>query len=143
MKAVSQILANKPSEVYSVSSEKTVFEALEIMMDKNISALLVMENASLKGIFTERDYARKIALQGKSSKDTLVSAIMTTELITVSPKDSIDFCMTIMTERHIRHLPVIENNKICGMVSIGDVVKTIIEVQQSTIQQLESYINSY
>jgi CBS domain-containing protein len=143
MKAVSQILANKPSVVYSVAPETTVFEALEVMMKKNISALLVMENGELKGIFTERDYARKIALQGKSSKDTSVSMIMTADLITVSAKDTIDYCMNIMTERHIRHLPVVENNTVTGMVSIGDVVKTIIEVQQSTIEQLESYINSY
>lgn len=143
MKAVKQILANKPSNVYSVSPTATVFEALEEMMNKNISALLVMEDNQLKGIFTERDYARKIALKGKSSKDTRVSEIMTSQLITVSPDDTIDFCMNIMTERHIRHLPVVENGQICGMVSIGDLVKSIIEIQQSTIQQLESYINSY
>ena len=142
MKTVRQILDNKPSNVYSVSPSATVFEALEEMMNKNISALVVMENNQLKGIFTERDYARKIALKGKSSKDTPVSEIMTAELITVSPTDTIDYCMNIITERHIRHLPVMENNRICGMVSIGDVVKSIIEIQQSTIQQLESYINS-
>jgi CBS domain-containing protein len=143
MKTVNQILANKSSAVYSVSPQTTVFEALEVMMQKNISALMVMEGQTLMGIFTERDYARKIALQGKSSKETPVSAIMTTELITVSPKDTIDYCMNVMTQRHIRHLPVVENAIVCGMVSIGDVVKSIIEVQQSTIEQLESYINGY
>ncbi|MBC8053177.1 MAG: CBS domain-containing protein [Sphingobacteriaceae bacterium] len=143
MKAVKQILSSKPANVYSVSPSTTVFEALEEMMNKNISALVVMEGDQLKGIFTERDYARKIALAGKSSKDTPVSEIMTADLITVSPDDSIDFCMNIMTEKHIRHLPVVENNKISGMVSIGDAVKSIIEAQKSTIQQLESYINSY
>ena len=143
MKDVKQILANKPANVYSVSPPATVFEALEEMMNKNISALVVMEDGVLKGIFTERDYARKIALKGKSSKDTRVSEIMTAGLITVSPSDTIDYCMNIMTERHIRHLPVVDGDKICGMVSIGDVVKSIIEAQQSTIQQLESYINSY
>jgi CBS domain-containing protein len=142
MKAVKQILASKPSNVFSVSPSATVFEALEEMMNKNISALVVMDGTQLKGIFTERDYARKIALQGKSSKDTSVSEIMTSDLITISPDDTIDYCMGLMTERHIRHLPVMENNQICGMVSIGDVVKSIIEVQKSTIQQLESYINS-
>jgi CBS domain-containing protein len=143
MKTVKDILALKAAVVFSVSPEVTVFEALEIMMDKNISALLVMENQALKGIFTERDYARKIVLKGKSSKDTPVSEIMTAEnLITVSSKDTIDHCMNVMTQRHIRHLPVVDNNLVCGMVSIGDVVKSIIEVQQSTIQQLESYINS-
>lgn len=143
MKDVKQILANKPANVYSVSPAATVFEALEEMMNKNISALVVLEDGQLKGIFTERDYARKIALKGKSSKDTRVSEIMTAGLITVSPSDTIDYCMNIMTERHIRHLPVVDGDKICGMVSIGDVVKSIIEAQQSTIQQLESYINSY
>lgn len=142
MKTVSQILATKPSQVYSVSPETTVYEALEVMMDKNISALLVMEGNELHGIFTERDYARKIVLKGKSSKDTPVSEIMTASLITILPTDTIDYCMNIMTERHIRHLPVIENNQVCGMVSIGDAVKSIIEIQRSTIEQLESYINS-
>ncbi|MBC7913610.1 MAG: CBS domain-containing protein [Pyrinomonadaceae bacterium] len=142
MKTVKDILANKPAIVFSVKLNTTVFEALEIMMDKNISALLVMENEVLKGIFTERDYARKIVLQGKSSKDTPVSEIMTADLIKVSSKDTIDECMNIMTQKHIRHLPVVDNNVVYGMVSIGDVVKSIIEMQQSTIQQLESYINS-
>ena len=143
MKTVKKILAAKPDNVYSVSEKTTVFEALEVMMNKNISALLVMEENQLKGIFTERDYARKVALQGKSSKETPVSEIMTANLITIAPTDTIDYCMQIMTERHIRHLPVVENNVVCGMVSIGDVVKSIIEVQKSTIEQLESYINSY
>lgn len=143
MKSVSLILASKPSQIYSVNPTTTVFEALEVMMNKNISALVVMEGNDLKGIFTERDYARKIVLKGKSSKDTQVSEIMTADLITVSPTDSIDYCMNVMTERHIRHLPVVENTIVIGMVSIGDVVKSIIEVQRSTIEQLESYINSY
>jgi CBS domain-containing protein len=143
MKAVKQILAGKPAQVFSVSPQTTVFEALEVMMTKNISALAIMENMALKGIFTERDYARKIILKGKSSKDTPVSEVMTSEVITISPDDSIDYCMKLMTDRHIRHLPVVENNSVCGMVSIGDVVKSIIEAQKSTIEQLESYIKSY
>lgn len=143
MKTVNQILANKPTQLFSVNPSVTVFEALEVMMNKNISALVIMDGDALKGIFTERDYARKIVLKGKSSKDTLVSEIMTAELITVSPTDTIEYCMNIMTERHIRHLPVVENNTVIGMVSIGDVVKSIIEVQRSTIEQLESYINGY
>lgn len=142
MKAVSQVLANKPAQVFSVSPETTVFEALEVMMNKNISALVVMNGNELKGIFTERDYARKIVLKGKSSKDTPVSEIMTANLITITPEDSIEHCMNIMTEKHIRHLPVVENNLVCGMISIGDAVKSIIEVQRSTIEQLETYINS-
>lgn len=142
MKNVKDVLNDKGSVIFSVKPDATVFDALGIMMDKNISALLVMEANSLKGIFTERDYARKIVLKGKSSKDTSVSDIMTSDLISVSLTDSIDHCMNIMTEKHIRHLPVVENNIVCGMVSIGDAVKSIIEVQQSTIEQLESYINS-
>lgn len=143
MKTVNNILANKPTQLFSVNPSVTVFEALEVMMNKNISALVIMDVDTLKGIFTERDYARKIVLKGKSSKDTLVSEIMTADLITVSPTDTIEYCMNIMTERHIRHLPVVENNTVIGMVSIGDVVKSIIEVQRSTIEQLESYINGY
>lgn len=142
MKSVSQVLANKPTEVFSVSPQTTVFEALEVMMNKNISALVVMEGPKLKGIFTERDYARKIVLKGKSSKDTTVSEIMTADLIVIKPQDSIEHCMNIMTEKHIRHLPVMENDLVCGMISIGDAVKSIIEVQRSTIEQLETYINS-
>ena len=143
MKTVNQILDNKPTQIFSVNPSVTVFEALEVMMNKNISALVIMNGDTLKGIFTERDYARKIVLKGKSSKDTPVSEIMTANLITVSPTDTIEYCMNIMTERHIRHLPVVENNTVIGMVSIGDVVKSIIEVQRSTIEQLESYINGY
>lgn len=143
MKTVKQILSGKPLNVYSVTPQATVFEALEEMMNKNISALVVVEENELKGIFTERDYARKIILKGKSSKDTLISEVMTAGVISISLKDTIDYCMNLMTERHIRHLPVVENNVVCGMISIGDVVKSIIESQQSTIEQLESYIKSY
>ena len=143
MKTVSQILAGKPAHVYFVEPQTTVYEALEVMMNKNISALIVLEDNKLKGIFTERDYARKIILKGKSSKDTSVSEVMTTSVMTIALNDTIDYCMNLMTERHIRHLPVVENNEVKGMVSIGDVVKSIIEAQRSTIEQLESYINSY
>ena len=111
-------------------------------MDKNISALLIMEQGELYGIFTERDYARKIILQGRSSKDTKVSEVMTANIITVSLNDNIDYCMKVMTDSHIRHLPVIQNGKVLGMVSIGDVVKNIIENQKTTIELLESYISS-
>lgn len=142
MKNVKDVLSDKGTMVFSVTPDTTVFDALGIMMDKNISALLVMKDGDLKGIFTERDYARKIVLKGKSSRDTPVSEIMTADLISISPTHSIEYCMNVMTEKHIRHLPVIEDNVVCGMVSIGDAVKSIIEVQQSTIQQLESYINS-
>ncbi|MEJ6980640.1 CBS domain-containing protein [Pedobacter sp. P351] len=142
MITVNHVLSGKPSQVFSVSPQTTVFEALEVMMNKNISALVVMEKNELCGIFTERDYARKIVLKGKSSKDTPVSEIMTAELITVDPADSIDYCMKIMTEKHIRHLPVVQNTQVLGMLSIGDAVKSIIEVQRSTIEQLQTYISS-
>lgn len=142
MKTVRYILQNKPAVVYSVGKETSVFEALNVMMEKNISALLIMEDDHLLGIFTERDYARKVILKGKSSKETLIMEVMTADPVTVSLKNEIDLCMNLMTDKHIRHLPVTDQGKVIGMVSIGDVVKSIIEVQKETIKQLESYINS-
>ncbi|RZJ78968.1 MAG: CBS domain-containing protein [Flavobacterium sp.] len=142
MKNVQQIINAKPQGVFSVKQNATVLDALKVMTDKNISSLLVMENDELLGIFTERDYARKIILQGKSSKETLITEAMTPSPITVNLTDSIDHCMQIMTERHIRHLPVVNGSEVAGMVSIGDVVKFIIADQKQTISQLESYINS-
>ncbi|RZK57122.1 MAG: CBS domain-containing protein [Pedobacter sp.] len=142
MKTVQQILNTKPVQVFSVAPTTSVLDALQIMTDKNISALLIMIEDSLVGIFTERDYARKIVLQGKSSKDTAISDVMTASPITVTPADSIELCMQIMTDKHIRHLPIANGEKISGMVSIGDVVKFIIADQKQTISQLESYINS-
>ena len=142
MKTVKQVLITKPVKIYSVTSSTSVLDGLKMMTEKNISALLIMETDILIGIFTERDYARKIVLQGKASKDTPISEAMTTDPITVSSTDSIDLCMQIMTDRHIRHLPVVDENQVSGMVSIGDVVKFIIADQKQTISQLENYINS-
>ncbi|MBP8067650.1 MAG: CBS domain-containing protein [Pedobacter sp.] len=142
MKTVKQVLSTKPVQIYSVTATTSVLDGLKMMTEKNISALLIMENDTLMGIFTERDYARKIILQGKSSKDTPISEAMTTSPITVSSTDSIELCMQIMTDKHIRHLPVVNENQVAGMVSIGDVVKFIIADQKQTISQLESYINS-
>ncbi|SMC82120.1 CBS domain-containing protein [Pedobacter nyackensis] len=142
MKTVKQLLSTKSAQIFSVSEHTSVLDALKVMMEKNISALLVMEGQQLKGIFTERDYARKIVLHGKSSADTAVQEVMTANPITVLPSDTIDFCMGLMTDKHIRHLPVLEADKLHGMVSIGDVVKFIIEDQQQTISQLEHYISS-
>lgn len=142
MKNVKQILKNKPNIVHSVTTDVSVLEALKIMMEKNISALMVIEEGQLLGIFTERDYARKIILQGKSSKDTLIHDVMTKTPRTITCKESIDHCMQLMTNNHIRHLPVVEGTSVVGMLSIGDLVKHIIEDQQQTINQLESYINS-
>jgi CBS domain-containing protein len=142
MKTVQQILNVKPLQVFSVTEGSSVLEALHLMMEKNISALLIVEEEKLQGIFTERDYARKIILHGKSSADTPVKEVMTADPITVKPTDSIDMCMEIMTEKHIRHLPVANEGQLLGMVSIGDVVKFIIADQKQTISQLESYISS-
>lgn len=142
MKTVQQILQSKSVQIYSVAATDSVLDALKVMTEKNISALLIMENEQLIGIFTERDYARKIVLHGKSSNTTAISEAMTMNPITVSPSDSIEHCMQLMTDKHIRHLPVMDNAKVAGMVSIGDVVKFIIADQKQTISQLESYINS-
>lgn len=142
MKTVQQILNTKPFQIFSVSVNMSVLDALKLMTEKNISALLIMDEEQLCGIFTERDYARKIVLQGKASKDTAIGDVMTAKPFTVTPTDSIDLCMQLMSEKHIRHLPVVDENKVAGMVSIGDVVKFIIADQKQTISQLENYINS-
>ena len=142
MKTVRNILQYKSQSIYSVDPDTSVLDALKIMMDKNISALLVMEGSELKGIFTERDYARKIILQGKSSKETKIKEVMTAKLEVINLNSSIDHCMQIMTDKHIRHLPIIDNGKVAGMISIGDLVKFVIEDQKQTIEQLQSYISS-
>ena len=142
MKTVQQLLSTKSAQIFAVAENSSVLDALKVMMEKNISALLVLDGDRLLGIFTERDYARKIILHGKSSAETLINEVMTAHPITVLPSDSIEFCMGIMTDKHIRHLPVMQDNGLLGMVSIGDVVKFIIEDQKQTISQLESYISS-
>ncbi|MBP6759146.1 MAG: CBS domain-containing protein [Flavobacterium sp.] len=138
---VNQILAKKGKEVYSVLPSITVYEALVSMSEKNIGAILVVENDLLIGILSERDYARKIALKAKSSKKTFVHEIMANNVITVKPSDNLDYCMDLMYNKKIRHLPVVENNNILGIISIGDVVKSIIDLQKETIQYLDSYIS--
>ena len=142
MKTVKHILQNKSGSIHHCSPGSSVLDALKEMMDKNISALLVMENEELKGIFTERDYARKIILQGKSSVDTPLSEVMTSDLKTIRSTTSIDECMQIMTHMHIRHLPIVDEGRVTGMISIGDLVKFVIEDQKQTIEQLQSYISS-
>lgn len=139
--SISKILAAKGFKVFSVTGNATVYEALELMEEKNIGALLVIDNEKLTGILSEKDYARKIILKGKTSQDSLVSEIMTPNPITISPNDHIDHCMEIMSEKHIRHLPVVENDKVVGMISIGDVVSQIITTQKETINHLHQYIN--
>jgi CBS domain-containing protein len=138
---VSDILQSKGNNVYSVKDDITVYEALKIMDEKNVGALLVMEDQRLKGIISERDYARKIVLKGKSSQETTVKEIMAEEVITVLPEDDIEKCMGLMSGRKIRHLPVMKDDKVVGVISITDVVTAIIESQKHTITQLENYIS--
>ena len=140
MASVKNILEAKGNETFTITPDTSVYHALELMVEKNVSALLVMENEKLAGIFTERDYARKVALKGKSSKDTQIGDIMTRDLITVSSDSTIDECMQLMTGKYIRHLPVVDNNKLAGIISIGDVVRCIIEEQKSIIGHMEQYI---
>jgi CBS domain-containing protein len=139
---VHQILKQKESRLITIKSDAMVYEALEIMNNFNISAILITNGNDLEGIFTERDYARKVVLKGKSSKEVKIADVMTPSPISISLDDSLEHCMKIMTEKHIRHLPVKENETLCGIISIGDVVKSIIEDQKQTIKNLENYINS-
>ena len=138
---VNQILSTKGKDVFSVLSTTTVYDALKVMGEKNIGAILVIDGVELKGILSERDYARKIVLKDKSSKETLVSEIMESNVFTIKPSDNIDTCMEIMSTKRIRHLPVIENEIVIGIISISDVVKAIIEIQKDTINHLNSYIS--
>jgi CBS domain-containing protein len=140
MATVKNILETKGTAIFTITPGTSVYQALELMVEKNVSALLVMENDALAGIFTERDYARKVALKGKSSKDTTIGEIMTRDLITVKPESSIDECMELMTGKYIRHLPVLDGNKLAGIISIGDVVRSIIQEQKSIIGHMEQYI---
>ena len=141
MKTIKDLLGNKGQEIWSVGPDATVYEAIELMADKSIGALMVMDDERPAGIISERDYARKVILQGRSSKDTLVREIMTSRLIHTSPDRSVEECMTLMTTNKIRHLPVMEADQLVGIVSIGDLVKATISDQQSTIEQLERYIS--
>jgi len=137
---VQQILEKKGNASYAVTPDTTVLEALRIMAERNVSAVLVMERERLTGIFTERDYARKVVLKGLASKDTKVGDLMTPNVLTVSPSHTIDDCMCIITNNHVRHLPVVEQGKVIGIISIGDAVKSVMEQQQATINHLSGYI---
>jgi CBS domain-containing protein len=138
---VSDILQTKGINVFSITSNATVYDALKIMGEKNIGALPVIDDGQLIGILSERDYARKVILKGKASQDTLIKEIMTEKPITVSPDDNIETCMGIMSEKHIRHLPVVKEGTVTGMISIGDVVTSIISMQKETITHLQNYIS--
>ncbi len=140
MTTVSMILHVKGDEVWRVTPETSVFDALRLMAEKNVGALVVLEEGKLVGIFSERDYARKVILKGKSSKNTPVKEIMTGEVIDVAPDQSIDDCMALMTHKRVRHLPVLDGNQLVGVISIGDVVKTIISEQETLIEDLSDYI---
>jgi CBS domain-containing protein len=140
MGKVRNIIQTKGKEIYSLPSTVTVYQALELMFEKNIGALLVIDEGKFVGIFTERHYARKLALRGKSSKETTVGEIMTEQPVTVTCDTSIEDCMRIMTIKKIRHLPVMENDKLVGVISMGDVVRYIIDEQKFIIENLEQYI---
>ncbi len=140
MKTVRQVLAGKGHAVHTIGPETPVFEALQNMAGEDVGALVVVESGELIGLLSERDYARKVILQGKSSRDTPVRDIMSRRVLCVSYDQRMDSCMALMTENRVRHLPVLENERLAGLISIGDVVKAIIEDQQFTIEQLEHYI---
>ena len=137
---VKEILESKGENVYSITTEETVYDALVKMSKKDVGALVVMKSDKLAGIFSERDYARKVVLQGKSSKESKVGEMMSTEISVIQPSTSIEECMTLMTRKHVRHLPVMEGEQMIGIISIGDVVSRIINDQETTIKNLEDYI---
>jgi CBS domain-containing protein len=141
MATVAQLLRRKPKALYSVAADAPVLEAIRLMAEHGIGALLVMRGATLEGIVSERDYARKVILKGRSSSDTPVRHIMTAEVITVGPEHSAEQCMQLMTERRVRHLPVVDEGRVMGMLSIGDLVRAVLAEQAETIEQLENYIH--
>ena len=140
MVSVGQLLRSKGNEVWSITPETTVYDAIKVMADKEVGALLVLEGERLAGIISERDYARKVILKGRSSKDTPVRDIMTERVLYARPEQTIEECMALMTAKRVRHLPVCEDNRVIGVVSIGDLVKSVISQQEFLIQQLENYI---
>lgn len=141
MTTVGQILRNKGDQIWSISPEATIYDALRLMADKNIGAVLVMDSDTLAGIFSERDYARSIALN-KSAHEIQVKELMSAKVVTITRDKTIENCMELMTNQRIRHLPVLDQQRVIGVISIGDVVKSIISKQQHTIKELENYITS-
>jgi CBS domain-containing protein len=140
---INEVLHNKGAAVWTISPDATVFEAIQMMAQKNIGAVLVTEKEKLLGILSERDYTRKVAIKGRSSKETRVREILSAHVVHVTPAHSIEDCMRLMTEHRVRHLPVLSGEKIDGVVSIGDLVNWIISAQSSAIRQLETYISGY
>ena len=138
---IGAILNQKDGKVFSIAPDATVFKPIEMMADKNVGALVVMKGENLVGIISERDYTRKVFLRGKSSKETRVDEIMSGDVSTTKPQEGVDECLRLMTEKHIRHLPVVDGGKVIGIISIGDLVKHVISCQSATIAHLESYIS--
>lgn len=141
MKTLSEVLDAKGRNVWSVSPQQSAYEALEVMADKDVGCLVVFEEDKIVGMFSERDYARKVVLKGKSSRETPVADVMTKLVCWVHPWSNLKECMTLMTDRHVRHLPVLEKDQLVGIVTIGDVVKAIISEQESVIHELEGYVD--
>jgi len=141
--SISEILDHKGNAVWTVSPDNTVFEAIQLMSEKNIGALLVTERGKLVGIVSERDYTRKVALKGKTSKDLRVRDIISDQVLSVAPQHTVEECMRLMTENRVRHLPVLDGERLMGVVSIGDLVNWTISAQSTTIRQLETYISGY
>ena len=143
MTNVAQVIQNKIEQnIFTISPESTVLEAISLMADKGIGALVVTDQDTVVGIFSERDYTRKIILMERTSKETTVSEIMTAKVLTVTKSNSVEDCLNLMTDRHLRHLPVVENDKLIGLISIGDLVKVVMEDQRKLIDQLQQYIAS-
>ena len=142
MKTVMQLLQQKGTGVHTIGIEARVYDALKLMAEKDVGALIVLDASRLAGIISERDYARKVILHGKSSYDIPVREIMTSKVITVQPRQTVEDCMALMTSRRVRHLPVVDGDRLVGVLSIGDLVKEVIADQEATIRQLESYIHS-
>ena len=141
MKLVKHLLDSKGQHIISVTPDTSVLDAIKLMADKNISSLVVMDDGAMSGIMTERDYARKVIIKGRSSQDTPVSDIMSSKVYTTSSAETVNRCMELMTKKRIRHLPVVEDDEVLGMISIGDLVQAIISDQQEEIEQLEHYIS--
>lgn len=142
MKTLQQLLDSKKYKgIISIAPHRPVFDALVILAEYKIGALIVLQEQNLVGIFSERDYAREVILKGKSSKTTAIHEVMTSKVLTAKPDDTVEYAMSLMTEHHIRHLPIVENEKVIGVLSIGDLVKETITYQQELIRQLQSYIN--
>lgn len=142
MTTASDVLAGKPQALYAIEPDDPVLEAIQLMAQHGVGALLVMRGAELAGIVSERDYARKVILMGRSSSDTPVWQIMSSPVLTVKPSDSVEHCMELMTQRRVRHLPVVADGRVQGMLSIGDLVRAVLEMQRRQISDLEQYIRS-